>query len=193
MDLVGAWLRQLMQAGTAAALVPVAMVAALVVVLIGAGGVGGLDSLGQLVSGPQVTPAEQFASIDRPGNRDVAPLAPAGADVDRLPRAETPARSDAPRQTPQPPITPAPPPPRAAVGPGTPPVVKPPPPPVIEPPPPPPPPPPAAVPRPPTLKDRTQVLGDKLKETVGEVGTAVQDIVDGLGKNLGRIINPPPK
>ena len=96
MDLVGAWLRQLLQAGTAAALVPAAMVAALVVVLIGAGGFGGLDSLGQLVSGPQVTPAERLASRDRPGGRrDVAPLAPPGADVDRLPRAAAPARSDA--------------------------------------------------------------------------------------------------
>ena len=69
-------------------------------------------------------------------------------------------------------------------------MIKPPPPPVIEPPAPPPPPPPAVA-RQPTLKDRTQVLGVKLKETVGEVGTAVQEIVDGLGQNLGRIINPP--
>ncbi|HVF79035.1 MAG TPA: hypothetical protein VNA28_12120 [Solirubrobacteraceae bacterium] len=193
MDLVGAWLRQLMQAGTAAALVPAAMVAALVVVLVGAGGFGGLSSIGQLVSGPQITPAEQIASSERGLGRDVAPLAPVGADVDRLPRAAAPARSDGPRESPRPPVAPPPPPRRGVVDPGLPPVVKPPPPPVLPPPPPPPAPPPAAAPRPPTLKDRTQVLGDKLKETVGEVGTAVQDIVDGLGQNLGRIINPPPK
>jgi len=35
------------------------------------------------------------------------------------------------------------------------------------------------------------VLGEKLKDTLGDVGTAVQEIVDGLGQTLGRIINPP--
>jgi hypothetical protein len=41
------------------------------------------------------------------------------------------------------------------------------------------------------LKERTQMLGEKLKDTVGDVGTAVQKIVDGLGQTLGRILNPP--
>ncbi|HEV2776054.1 MAG TPA: HAMP domain-containing protein, partial [Solirubrobacteraceae bacterium] len=74
MNLVGAWLRQLLQAGTAAALVPVAMVAALVVVLVGAGGFGGLGALGQLVGGPQIAPA---VVLVRPrlqiGRRDLRP------------------------------------------------------------------------------------------------------------------------
>jgi len=34
------------------------------------------------------------------------------------------------------------------------------------------------------------VLGGKLKETVGNVGTAVQEIVEEVGKTLGRIVNP---
>jgi hypothetical protein len=54
-----------------------------------------------------------------------------------------------------------------------------------------PPPPPAAAPRRPTLKQRTQALGDKLKKTVGVVGTAVREIVEELGETLGRIIDPP--
>ena len=71
MDLIGAWLRQLLQAGTAAALVPVAMVAALVVVLIGA------DEL-----------AEREARVGEgsSGVRDVAPVAPAVASESRVPR-----------------------------------------------------------------------------------------------------------
>lgn len=188
MDLVGAWLRQLLNAGTAAALVPAAMVGALVVVLIGAGGVGGLGSLGQLLSGPQVTPAERVASRDPGSGRDVAPVAPADADADEPRRsgaqgarrrsARPPAAADAPRGP--------------ALDPGAAPTVRPPLPPVIEPPPPPPPPPPAT-PRQPTLKERTQVLEDKLTETVGDVGTAVQEIVDGLEQTLGRIVDPPPR
>ena len=35
------------------------------------------------------------------------------------------------------------------------------------------------------------MLGDKLKDTVGDVGTAVQEIVDGLGQTLDRILDPP--
>ena len=62
MDLVGAWLRQLLKAGTAAAIVPAAMVAALVVVIVGAGGFGGLGSLSQLVAGPQILPIEVAAA-----------------------------------------------------------------------------------------------------------------------------------
>jgi hypothetical protein len=37
------------------------------------------------------------------------------------------------------------------------------------------------------------VLGEKLKDTVGDVGTAVQDIVEGLGQGVGKILNPPPR
>ena len=36
--------------------------------------------------------------------------------------------------------------------------------------------------RPPTLTERTDNLEEGLKETVGEVGTAVGQIVDGLGQ-----------
>lgn len=189
MDLVGAWLRQLLKAGTAAALVPAAMVAALVVVLIGAGGFGGLGALGQLLTGPEVTPAERLASSDPSGGGDVAPVAP--ADPGELQRADAPARTR-PRSDAQPSPAPATPrPQREPAIDSREPIVKPPPPPPLPPPPPPPPPPAAA--RQPTLKERTQVLGDKLKDTVGEVGTAVQDIVDGLGQGLGRIVNPPPR
>jgi len=46
--------------------------------------------------------------------------------------------------------------------------------------------------RQPTLQERTKSLGDKLKTTVGEVGTVLQNIVNGLKKALGRIGKPPP-
>jgi len=49
MDLVGAWLRQLLRAGTAAAIVPVALLAALLVIALGSGGLGGLGSLGEVL------------------------------------------------------------------------------------------------------------------------------------------------
>ncbi|HWC26576.1 MAG TPA: hypothetical protein VG474_08340, partial [Solirubrobacteraceae bacterium] len=97
MDLVGAWLRQLFRAGTAAALVPTALVAALVVVLVGAGGFGGLGSLGQLVTGPEVSPAERAAAGDEEQGGDPAPRSPAVASesrrrapVEREPRASAP-------------------------------------------------------------------------------------------------------
>ncbi|MFP5365172.1 MAG: hypothetical protein ACLGI5_20880 [Thermoleophilia bacterium] len=188
MDLVGAWLRQLLKAGTAAALVPAAMLAAVAVVLFGAGGFGGLGSLGQLLSGPQITPAERIASGDPAAGRDVAPVAPADAEASR--RSAAAGRS----QDRGGPVSRAPAPPRArpvvpAVDPGAPPRVRPP---RVTPlpPPPPPAPPPAARPPPPTVKERTQVLVDKLKDTVGDVGTAVEEIVEGLGQTLGRIGDP---
>ena len=190
MDLVGAWLRQLLKAGTAAALVPAAMVAALVVVLVGAGGFGGLRALGQLVSGPQVSPAERDMARVPAGGRDVAPVAPAVASESsrRAPAARRGASGSrgAGAQPAQPlPL-------RPGVDPGADPTVRPPRT-RIDPLPPAPPPGPAAPARPPTLKERTQVLGDKLKDTVGDVGTAVQDIVDGLEQTLGRIAPPPPQ
>ncbi|CAA9494861.1 MAG: hypothetical protein AVDCRST_MAG67-1613 [uncultured Solirubrobacteraceae bacterium] len=188
MDLVGAWLRQLLKAGTAAALVPAAIVAALVVVLIGAGGFGGLGSLGQLLTGPQVTPAERLASADPAQGRDVAPVAPVDADENARLRAQPRERSSARRSARRPPSARSPD-RRPAIDPQGPAIVRPPEPPVIDPPPPPPPPPVTA--RGPTAKERTQVLGNKLKDTVGDVGTAVQEIVDELGQTLGRIVDPP--
>ena len=193
MDLVGAWLRQLLRAGTAAALVPVAMVAALAAVVIGAGGLGGLGSLGQLVSGPAVSPAERDAAGDRAGGRDVAPVSPAVssesarrrepavAETRARPAPVAPAQPVAPRPAPQtdrPTVDPG----RGPTGRALPPAI--------------PDPPdtqrPAGPSRPPTTKERAQVLGEKLHETVGEVGTVVQVIVDGLAKTLGRIAPPPP-
>jgi len=49
MDLVGAWLRRLLREGTAAAIVPVALLAALLVIALGSGGLGGLGSLGEVL------------------------------------------------------------------------------------------------------------------------------------------------
>ncbi len=187
MDLVGAWLRQLLRAGTAAALVPVAIVASLAVVLVGGGGFGGLGALGQLVTGPQVTPAEatvaRSAGPSRSGGVDIAPVAPALAG--ESPDRRAPAVAAPP---PPPPAPPPPPPPPAAPPPPPPPVA---PPPVVTAPPPPPP---AAVAptRPPTLKERTDNLKEGLKETVGKVGTAVGQIVEGLGGALSDLLDPPP-
>src|SRR4051795_2343706 len=76
MDLVGAWLRQLLRAGTAAALIPIAVVAALVVVVAGAGGLGGLGSLRQLVTGPEISPAQAGSAPPAPRAREVALIAP---------------------------------------------------------------------------------------------------------------------
>jgi hypothetical protein len=188
MDLVGAWLRQLLKAGTAVALVPAAMVAALVVVLVGAGGFGGLGALGQLLTGPQVSRAEKLASRDGAARRDLALVAP--ADARRSAPSDVRRASDVPARAPRPPREQ--PRRRAAVDPQDPPIVRPPPRPVFVAPAPAPAPPPAA-PRRPTLKDRTQALGSKLKETVGIVGTAVREIVEALGETVERIIDPPPR
>lgn len=192
MDLVGAWLRQLLRAGTAAALVPVAMVAALVVVVIGAGGLGGLGSLGQLVSGPAVSPAERDAAGAAAGGRDVAPVSPA-VTSESARRREPSAAAAGSEPAPVAPAQPVAPRPgrradRPAVDPGRRPTGR-----AVTPAiPDPPQPRPAGPPRRPTTKERAQVLGEKLHETVGEVGTVVQVIVDGLAKTLGRIAPPPP-
>ena len=79
MDLVGAWLRQLLRAGTAAAIVPVALLAALLVIALGSGGLGGLGSLGQLVAGPAV-PEIDATRPSAAENVRVAPAAPGASD-----------------------------------------------------------------------------------------------------------------
>jgi hypothetical protein len=179
MDLVGAWLRQLFRAGTAAAIVPTAMVAALVVVLVGAGGFGGLRALRQIVAGPEVSPGQ----MARPGAGDVAPIAP------------TAPRRPAHRVAPPPaPVAPAPevvppapsPPPRVAPSPL--------PPPVVPPPPPPPPsvtPPPApeivATPKRTALEQTTQQLVDALDKTLDTVGELLVTII----RRLGQLVPPP--
>jgi len=179
MDLVGAWLRQLFKAGTAAALVPAAMLAALVAVLVGAGGFGGLGAIGQLLTGPQVSRAEQLAARDGAGARDVAPVAP--ADARDAPPAVGPPSSSTPAGTPRTPAAPQRP-RRPAIDPRDPPTVRAPPAPVLAPPAPPPPP--LVARRRPTLKEHAQVLGAKLKETVEDVGTAVREIVVELVQTL---------
>jgi hypothetical protein len=58
---------------------------------------------------------------------------------------------------------------------------------------PPPPAPVAAAPaRPPTLKQRTENAKAELKETVDEVGTALEQVVVGLGNTLVDVLGPPP-
>lgn len=180
MDLVGAWLRQLLRAGTAAAIVPVALVAALLVVALGSGGFGGLGSLGELVAGPSVpefdtagSSAAEDARVARvaPGGSDRAPVRPsASAPRDR---AATIAPRTQAQQGPRRPIAPAPgssrvtPPPPAVV---TPPLAP------REPPPAPAPPP--APPQPPQL-------ADVLSATVNGVVGGVQTLLDQLGRTLG--------
>lgn len=193
MDLVGAWLRQLLRAGTAAALVPAAIVGALVVVLVGAGGFSGLGALGQLVAGPEVAEVDResgTAGGTSSGARDLAPVSP--AITSESPPTRRPAAGPPPvtRVAPAPP---PPPPPRAPrPNPPPPPAKRPPP--VVAPPPPPPPPPntaPAPA-RPPTLEERTRTTTEELKEAVDELGTAVGQIVEGLLNALGRMLGQPP-
>jgi outer membrane biosynthesis protein TonB len=187
MDLVGAWLRQLLRAGTAAAIVPAAMVAALIVVLVGAGGFGGLGSLRQVLVGPEISPAETGAAGAR--GTDVAPIAPAP----RRPATQRAAPRRAPAARTREAAPPAPPrrvvpPPRA---------------PVVPPPPPPSPPPPAISPEPaipplpppehvataqrPAIERTTQQLVDGVDHTLDTVGELLVTII----KRLGRLLPPP--
>jgi len=186
MDLVGAWLRQLLRAGTAAAIVPVAIVAALVVVLVGAGGLGGLSALRQIVVGPEISPAQ--ADGAGAGTPEVAPIAPpAGRPA---PRRAAPPVAATPEVAPPPPLPAAPPAPRPA------PPAPPPPPPAppqvaTAPPPPPPPPPPPAPAAPkerPALEQTTQRLVDGIDQTLDTVGELLVTIIDRLGRLL-----PPPR
>ncbi|MEA2245327.1 MAG: hypothetical protein QOD24_4883 [Solirubrobacteraceae bacterium] len=187
MDLVGAWLRQLLRAGTAAAIVPAAMVAALVVVLVGAGGLGGLGSLRQVLVGPEISPAETGAAGAR--GTDVAPIAPAPrrpATQRAAPRRTTAARTRAvaPPAPPSPPRRVVPP-PRAPVVPPPPP-----PPPAISPEPaipPPPPPEHVATAQRPALERTTQQLVDGVDHTLDTVGELLVTII----KRLGRLLPPP--
>jgi outer membrane biosynthesis protein TonB len=179
MDLVGAWLRQLLRAGTAAAIVPVAMVAALAIVLVSAGGFGGLGSLRQAVAGPEIPPAQVATAAEAP---NVAPPArrPRPAPAATASRAPAPTRAVAPPPPPPPPTVVAPPP-------APPPVV------VKPPPPPPPPPPPAPAPEPvatpakPALEQTTQRLVDGVDGTLNTVGELLVALID----RLGRLLPPP--
>lgn len=184
MDLVGAWLRQLLRAGTAAAIVPTAMVAALVIVLVGAGGFGGLRSLRQIVAGPEVSPGRTAG----PRPRDVAPIAPAPARPPAARRVAPPRAPIAAARRVAPPASPPP----ARVTP------LPPPPPAVAPLPPPPPPPPApvsappapeqvATPERPALEQTTQNLVDGVDGTLDTVGELLVTII----RRLGRLLPPP--
>jgi hypothetical protein len=182
MDLVGAWLRQLLRAGTAAAIVPVALIAGLVVVLVTAGGFGGIGALRQVVSGPEI-PSSQLATAG-PQAPDVAPPARRPA---RRAAAQPARRPVAPQR-----VTPPPAPPVA-------------PPAVAPPPPPPPPPPPAPVAPPPpvappaarepvatpqksALEKTTQTVVDGVDNTLDTVGELLVALIDRLKRAL-----PPPK
>jgi outer membrane biosynthesis protein TonB len=182
MDLVGAWLRQLLRAGTAAALVPAAMVAALVIILLGTGGVGGLTSLRQVVAGPEV--AAQVASTG-----SEAPAVAGQARRRPAPRVVTTTARRAPVPTPQ--VTP--PPPVAPPPVAPPPAAPPPPPPPPAPPPPPsapaPPPPPenVATPEKPALEQTAQNLVNGVDGTLNTVGELLVALID----RLGRLLPPP--
>ncbi len=184
MDLVGAWLRQLLRAGTAAAIVPAAMVGALVVVLVGAGGFGGLGSLRQVVAGPEISPTQLATArpdapavgppARRPQRRAVTPPA-------RQPAARTPAVTAPPPPPPQAPaITPPPPPPPAQQP--TVPAQQP-----AAPPPPPAPPENVATPEKPALEQTTQQLVDGVDNTLDTVGELLVALID----RLGRLLPPP--
>jgi hypothetical protein len=182
MDLVGAWLRQLARAGTAAAIVPLALVGALVVIAVGSGGLAGLGSLGQLVKGPAES-ATPVAGVSPTENARAARVAPA----DRAPR---PASAAAPSGTAGAPVgtapatgpaTPPPPPPSAGTTPPPPPSFVAPPPAAVTPPPPaaaPPPPP------PPTLGDAVNNLTQVVGNTVGGVVVGLQTLIERLGQAL---------
>jgi len=185
MGLVGVWLRQLLRAGTAAAIVPVAMLAALVVVLVG-GGLGGLGSLGQLVSGPEISPAERVADAAAAGGElaDVpAPAAlarvssaPSGAGASKRSTGARvfAGRDDRTRLLPLPPPPPRPPPtPPPGVTPSAPAV------------------PAAAPPRRPTLDHGARKLVDEVNEAVGEVGTLVREVIIVLQQTVQLLTGPP--
>jgi hypothetical protein len=181
MDLVGAWLRQVLRAGTAAAIVPTAMVAALVIVLVGAGGFGGLRSLRQIVAGPEVSPGQTV----RPGAGDVAPIAPAARRPAARRAAPPPAPAAArevapPAPSPPPLVAPAPAPSPAAPAPPPTPA---PPAPVT----PPPAPEMVATPKRPALEQTTQVLVDAVDKTLDSVGELLVTII----RRLGQLLPPP--
>jgi hypothetical protein len=183
MDLVGAWVRQLLRAGTAAAIVPVAMVGALIVVLVGAGGFGGLGALRQVVSGPQIAPTQiaeagpEAPAVAPPARRPRRRAAPPAArrPAARAPAPAAPAATAPPVVRPRPPAPPPPPPPVAVA----------PPPPVADVPPPPPEQ--VATPDGPPLEQATQKLVDGLDGTLNTVGELLVALID----RLGRLLPPP--
>jgi hypothetical protein len=191
MDLVGAWLRQLLRAGTLAALVPIAVVASLVVVVAGSGGVSGLGALGQVVTGPEISPPASIESAATPGEREAALVAPPDLVASARPLAATQTDAGAGAGSNAAPPPPAPP-SRRVVIPRTPSKPTGPLPPITPPPLPPPPavaPPPA---HPPTARERTGKVVEELGETVGEVVGGVGEVIGGLGETLGGLLGGPP-
>jgi hypothetical protein len=181
MDLVGAWVRQLLGAGTATAIVPVTMLAALAVVLVGAGGFGGLGSFGQLFSGPRVSPAEEVAAREPQGtDARVAPPTIVASRTSTASRRRSERRPEkAPRARRARP--------HARITPGRPPRVGVAPPPAL--PPQAPPPPPTARP---ASRDRTQPVTDVLDRTVEAVRAVVGMVIEKLGQTVEKVIGPPP-
>jgi hypothetical protein len=183
MDLVGAWLRQLLRAGTAAAIVPVVMLA-VVVVLISAGGFGGLKSLRQAVAGPEVSSTQ--IAVGGPGapavTRRPAARRPAAAARPAARRAVAPRPQAAPpAPLPPPPVAPRPPPPPPPTRlPTAPPLPA---------PPPPPPPENVATPEVPALQKTTQQLVNGVDTTLDTVGELLVALID----RLGRLLPPPPR
>ena len=186
MDLVGAWMRQLFGAATAAALVPLAIVAALVVVIAGAGGLGGLGSLGQVISGPEISPAREAAaqrSAAR-GSADLALVAPPAGDG-----AEAPVRaadSASVARPPAPGARAAPPPPPPVVTPRRPTGGRP-----IAPPPAAAPDPPAQAPVASAPQKPPKTLATEVGGTVDKVTVLLEDVVDNLGKTVDGILSGP--
>ena len=184
MDLVAGWLRSVLKAGAAAALVPIAIVSALLVAVAGAGGLGGIGALGQIVTGPAVSSAPSVAGSSGGSDagervRDVAIVAP--------PELVAAVRPAAPPRRPGTTAQPA---PRRVVTPrdrepGRPPA--PPPLPPLPPEPPTPPPPPA-----PTEPVPTKPLVDQVGDAVGAVGTVVEEVVEGLGETVEGLLGGPP-
>jgi hypothetical protein len=183
MDLVGGWVRQLLGAGTVAALVPIAMLASLAIVLAGSGGIGGLGSLGQLVTGPQISKAEDVASATTAQRtRDLALVAPrtivAAVSPSARPGAAGGSRRGAGDEQTRPPTRREPlTPPVVALPPAT-----------------PAPQPPAAPapPAPPKPTSRAEQLVEALAETVDAVLGVVGEVIAGVGETLGRILGGPP-
>jgi hypothetical protein len=177
MDLVGAWLRQLARAGTAAAIVPAAIVVGLVVVL---GGFGGLGALRQIVAGPEISPAD----VNRQGPRagEVAPIAPP-APPPVVRRVVTPPAPAAPRREAAPPALP---PPRRVAPPRPPAPAQPPPPPPASAAPPSPSAP-VAAPQRPALEQTTQAVVDGLDKTLDTAGELLVTVI----RRLGQLLPPP--
>jgi hypothetical protein len=93
---VQSWIRQALRASGVAILVPAAVVAAIALSVVGGG--GGVGSLGQVLAGPAVPPAEAATQPASQPRRDERPRTRAGAVAARaVPAQRAPAGGRAPR------------------------------------------------------------------------------------------------